>query len=234
MWNFSSPKRPLWDVSADPLGASDHIGSVLSLRQIIVDNSDVYKRSKNKSKHIGGLEVSMSSLSEDPYAISSDKDGSKSSPLGERLPKCETIVVSVTSRGILCVWDVEEENCRGNQPAFGSGASYHPVHLHRVDLVQLLGSGPDTVAAVTYQESCVSGRNVAVTAVVKFVSTSILAINLSTCCVEFAFVNTVRWPDVSRADIVRSGPKCLEISVISAGALPRGTQVWPKFACLSP
>lgn len=232
MWNFSSTKRPLWALAADPIGASDHIGSVLSLRQIILHNSDVYKRHKAIGKRGDSLETSMSSLSVDPYVISTDDDGTVKSPLDSRPQKCETIVVSVTSRGILCIWDVEEANCRGNQPAFGTGALFHPVHLHRMDLVQLLENGPDSVLSVSYQETCDSGRNVAVTAVVKFVSSSVLAIDLSTCCVEFAYVSTVSKPLVSAEDVVRSEPKCREIGVISADASPRGTQVGHCFLAI--
>lgn len=210
MWNFNDFKRPLWTVPGDPLGAAEQLGCVVSLHCIVLSAEDAYREKKMSGGRKVGAMVSSRSSEIDPYAITDDTfyGGSTASrPASVDLQ----VVVSVTSRGVLCLWDISEENCRGNLPAFGCDAAYHPINLCRVDIISLLGGGRDAVVGV----SVTSGLNGA-RAVIKFSSMSIICISLPDCRVIYCN----RLIRCALGDEI-----CNDVCVLPVGSAPVGSEV---------
>lgn len=229
MWNFRNSKRPMFEVPADPVGSLQHLGSVVSLQVISVLRNGVYavKKSSGRSS-TEALAVGMRALNLDPYDIQGDPpDVIAQRNRDFRLNRTHQVVVSVTSRGVLCVWDISEESCRGNVPAFGCHQEYHPVNLKRLNLLNLLGNGPDSVTSVSYQSGIGDGCDTFTRAVVKFASSSVMCLDLSQCSVEFVYrVPWRKFPVIGNDELViPAESKCGHVCLLSVNTAPLGTTV---------
>ena len=250
----NSVKRSVWAIPADPQGASGHLGSVVSLHQVCVADLGPYcgdsRQKERKAQHsirngndrMSNVYMSdlMGTMSLDPYAIRSRTEEISSmagwSAEQRGNSHCSySLLVSVTSRGILCVWDTAEERCRENVPAFGSSSACHPINLCRLDLLRVLNADEnsdcsDSVVSVSYQgrgDGCPMHDE---KAFVKFASNSIVCVDLGAMPCRVQYIHRVRTGRVivgSTESPVDEPPRCRarELCVLPVGCAPQGAQV---------
>lgn len=224
-------QRPVWTISADPHGVAGHMGSVVSLARVRVSDLSCFGERKQpkgvaQRKQRGDLAESMNDLSLGPYDIP-DKGSGKSRSIELSTAPEEQVIISITSRGVLCVWDTAEERCHGNVPAFGASTAYHPINLYRLDLMKYVDGGAhDSVISVSFQNAS-SGTSCA-RAIVKFQSAAVACVNIATCHVEYvyaAWVSRYRFRADSEDSQFRRDSVCRDVGVLPAGSTAHGTEV---------
>ena len=207
LWAVNNTKEPNWTIPADPRGAESFIGSVVSL--MVLNVNDVITPSNEKNVN---SKTDIQS-NDDPYAIKDNNTiGGALNSITKTHPK-STLVVSVTSLGILCVWDITEKRCRSNTPAFGFSSSYWPINLRRTDLACWSLGG--RVISVQYQDSAVDSGNPDFKAYALLSSGSLVCVDILSCDITHEY----RLGTSPRCAVTLSCPESNSLVLIDSDSL---------------